>query len=964
MHSHQHHRLLCALILFGAIVLGTGEVGAQPAPVYQFNIPAESLSQALKDFSTTASQQIVFSDQAVGNRRVPPLKGRYTRDEALAILLQGTDLHVEESRSGVLMVRSKNAQAASNEAAQESAGSSETVIVVGSRLPRTAKEGAQEVRTYSKEKIEQSGQGTVADFLNTLPEVSTASIDSPIGSYADQTSVQLHGLPIGTTLVLLNGRRVESNNYGFFDLNNIPVAALERIEVLPVGSSAIYGADSLAGAVNFVLKKDFTGLEVSGRYGFASGIDQYDFSVAGGYAWNRGSVSFVASYQDRGELLGSERAISRDPNNTLAAFGQGDICNPGTVYSLNGGNLPGLSSPVAAIPPGLSGKPSISDFNATAGQVNRCSANRYADLLPPLKREGVLANGEFRLTSWAVLFSEVMVSHEEVNSRVANLITLYGAYGSTLPASNAFNPFGEDVGISYTYSGLPFYYNRTSTFIRPLVGLRGDLGGDWDYELTGFYSYDKSPVHQNDNYDFAAYFGALASSDPATALNVFAKGAPGSPQLLASLFGPPLVLQFNSQNVTAEGIVRGPLVQLDSGPVQTAFGAEYDRSKLYTYQTSGSITSAANVSRRDAYSLFTEVRVPLLANHENPENGETLAISFAGRYDHSDDYGGKSTGQVNAEWRPTDELLFRGGYAMSYQAPLLTQLAGSSGSFTTGGYVDPFRGNEPVNNVVQTFGPNPNLRPQTGDSRQLGFVYSSKLIPGLEVSLTHWDIHITDYIGTPNPQDLIDFPNLFPGAVTRAPPSPEDIQKGYPGQITVIQDVYYNFGKIHVAGFDFDLGYTASTDFGDLTPSLSVTETYKFDSSISPALPPTSSVSRASLSIGFAPRWKAVAALGWKLGPYALHMDGRYIGRYRDYQDFVPNTNELGNFWLFDANARYNIGQDIANNDEWLSGTYVEVGAVNLFDTLPQKSYALSNFDYAEGDIRGRFIYFQIGRAF
>src|SRR6185312_3161080 len=344
--------LLHSTALVGSLyaTLWGGAALAQ-AQTYSFDIPSEPLSAALRDYARVSGQQIIFTDDLVAGKRAAALHGTYSADDALAHLLTGTTLVVDRASNGAIMVRSKNAEAASNEGA--ASPDIETVTVTGSRIPLTTKQGAQEVRTYTRQRIEKSGQGTVADFLSTLPEVSVSSIDSSIGNYADQTTVQLHGLPMGTTLVLLNGRRVEINNYGFFDLNNVPVAALERVEVLPVGSSAIYGADALAGAVNFVLRKDFTGLEATARYGHAQGTDETDFNLSGGYSWDRASVSLVASYQTRSELLGTERAITRDPDNLAAAFGEGDVCNPGTVYSLNGGNLPGLSSPVAGIPAGL-----------------------------------------------------------------------------------------------------------------------------------------------------------------------------------------------------------------------------------------------------------------------------------------------------------------------------------------------------------------------------------------------------------------------------------------------------------------------------------------------------------------------------------------------------------------------------------------------------------------------------------
>jgi len=137
----------------------------------------------------------------------------------------------------------------------------EEVIVTGSRIPTTAKEGPQPVRVYTREQIDQSGQVTLADFLNTLPDVPRASPESSFGNnFAGRTTVNIHGLPQGTSLLLINGRRLETSGGGgaggaYFDLGNIPLAAIERIDMMPVGASAIYGSDALAGAVNIIPQK-------------------------------------------------------------------------------------------------------------------------------------------------------------------------------------------------------------------------------------------------------------------------------------------------------------------------------------------------------------------------------------------------------------------------------------------------------------------------------------------------------------------------------------------------------------------------------------------------------------------------------------------------------------------------------------------------------------------------------------
>jgi hypothetical protein len=131
---------------------------------------------------------------------------------------------------------------------------------------------------------------------------------------------------------------------------------------------------------------------------------------------------------------------------------------------------------------------------------------------------------------------------------------------------------------------------------------------------------------------------------------------------------------------------------------------------------------------------------------------------------------------------------------------------------------------------------------------------------------------------------------------------------------------------------------------------------------LQPGLPTVSYVSQATLiGPGFAPRWKGTAALGWKLGPYSANVDERYVGRYRDYQDFSASPLELGNFWFCDANFRYDVGSVIQRNNKLFAGSYVTIGAVNLFNRLPQTANTFQGFDTFQADIRGRFLYAQFG---
>jgi iron complex outermembrane recepter protein len=191
--------------------------------------------------------------------------------------------------------------------------------------------------------------------------------------------VQLRGLPVGTTLVLINGRRVPTSGLSadgdIFNLDLIPLAAIERIEILPVGSSAVYGGDALAGVVNIILKKSFDGWAVDARFGSAKGTNDSGLSLVTGGHFARGAVLLVGAYSKQSPLSAVDRDFFKDAD--YRRFGGPDArsrrCTPGTVSTTDGSNLPGLTSSFAGIPSVPSGQAlTISDFARTAGVANLC----------------------------------------------------------------------------------------------------------------------------------------------------------------------------------------------------------------------------------------------------------------------------------------------------------------------------------------------------------------------------------------------------------------------------------------------------------------------------------------------------------------------------------------------------------------------------------------------------------------
>jgi iron complex outermembrane receptor protein len=409
------------------------------------------------------------------------------------------------------------------------------------------------------------------------------------------------------------------------------------------------------------------------------------------------------------------------------------------------------------------------------------------------------------------------------------------------------------------------------------------------------------------------------------------------------------------------------VLQLPAGALQAVIGSEYSQDKQDTIYTFPGLVLPF-LLHRNTYAVFTEARIPLLAGGEPAHGSERLALTLAGRYDHSSDYGGKATWQSGLLWRASETLSLRGGYGLSYQAPQLLQISGPQSVFvgTVLGVPDPFRGNQLISYpLTEVGGPNYNLKPETGDALTLGLQYSSQALPGLHTSLTWYDLKISNYISTESTQAILANPNLFPGAVIRAPATPQDQQQGFLGVITQFNSLYYNFGDLRVAGFDADVSYAIDTRVGQFTPSLAIANVYKWQSALLPGTPVIGAVSQATFNgVGWAPRWKGTAALAWKQGPLSMNVAGRYIGPYLDYQDSVPNTNEFGNSWIFDFNANYEVGQTLASTNPWLARSYVAFGAVNLLNKTPPFSYTNSWYDSQEYDIRGRYLHLSVGVRF
>jgi iron complex outermembrane receptor protein len=954
-----------------AIALCSGVSGVLEAapqlPAANTAIPSMPLKQALTEFAQREHLQLVYVSQIAAGVRTHGAPAGLSREATLQSLLRGTGLQFRFLNAETVTIYANGAPAPTDtspqsrtrpERQEQSPKQLDRITVTGSRLSAATTEGPQEVQVYSNADIVQSGQQTVADFLNNLPQVSTLTNESGSVTYAGAPTVRLRGLPVGSTLVLLDGRTVggsSPNQYhgNPFNLNFVPISAVERIEVMPEAASAVYGSDAIGGVVNVVLRKNLNGGEfniTSGRP-TQGGYSDTTASFAWGKNFSRGNVTAVASYQNRSELSAAERDLTA--NQDYRRFGGPDnrstACQPGNLYSADGTNLPGLTSSFAGIPISSTGVLAPSDFLATEGVLNKCSGQATGKVLIPKTRRGnLLVDGHVDLTDTAQAFVQAM------GSRVEQYM-YYSADGvsrSLVPANNPFNPFGVPVLVDYRFIDHGPGMNGVGTdyFYRVLGGFKGRWADRWDWEVAAWKTYDHARLNET-VLDYGALSSALGNPDPTQSLNLFSSGNPASEAVTRSVIRR-WPISMASKLQTFNAFVRGTLIDLPAGPLDVVFGGEYNHNTQDSFLPGEGVAPTVSYGR-NIRSLFAEARVPLWGAAQQAQMGDRLALTVAGRYDRYSDFGGKFTPEAGLELRPTDTLLLRAGYGKSFKAPDLTNVY-SPASLYPGIDLppDPLRGGETEIATIKTGG-NPDIRPQTGNSRTVGLVWSSRVIPNLQVSLTNFRVTQDDRIVQPN--IFFGFDALSADLIVRADPTPEDIAKGYAGRVLLVDQRYVNFGALLVEGNDLDIRYRFDTPLGTFSPSLSATGYYKYQSAAFGGL--EDRLARANAD-AFAPRWKGTLALDWTKGAWSAHFAGRFLGSYLDYD----GARTLGDYWMFDASAHYDFGRLFGTSNPSLSNAFAALSIVNLFDRHPQFSnYYGSGYDPREADIRGRFVSFTLG---
>ena len=860
---------------------------------------------------------------------------------------------------------------------QESASPDDTIRieVTGSNIRQTDVETALPVQVLTREDIERGGSTTVAELMsklsaNILSFNDQLSIGSQLLPLArpGQSTVNLRGIGDGSTLVLIDGRRVA--NYAFdggaVDVNSIPVAAIDRVEVLKDGASAIYGTDAIGGVVNFILRKDYSGVEMSG-YGAATGQgggDQQQATIAAGFgdlSKDRFNVFATLSYQKDGALSAASRDFTRTGYRPdVGLFGYNAFSFPanvvGPVDLINPAAAAGCAPPRSF--------PIVSSPHTVACGYDPQS---LADIVPPAERFNALGRATLQLTSDLSLFADLAYSRNRLEltlppTPISSLDTtggaqvLYPASGPYYPSSfAAANGISGDLDLWFRTESLG---NRLdvvdSHALRAVTGVDGSAAG-WDYSTALVYSRNS----QTDDLARGYVSQQRLLQGLATGLiNPFGPSGPEGNALLESSL-------VNGNYHTATGTTwlvdakaSRDIARLPGGPLAIAIGAEARKEQLSDdfspLAQSGDVVTVGDVSSvaggRRAQALYGEASVPFAKGWES---------QVAVRYDRYSDFGGTVNPKVAIRWQPMSQLVLRSSWGTGFRAPTIYDLyipVQQIGT-TDPRFPDPVRcpvTHEPGDcsaGFTALAGGNPHLSAETSEQFEAGAVWEP--YAGASVTIDYWKINKSNVIQSLSQQQLFsDFGRWAGTNVVRAAVDPA--YPVVPGPIVAVFLGNQNLGDLRTSGFDVDLQWRGrATSLGRLSFGLNGTyvTTYKLDFGTGQF---SSGLGNNDLN-GPVPRWRHYASVTWSNGPWSATLAQTFQLGYSECNQLTvdPDTGacngdrRVGDYSIWDTQARYS----------GFKNTAIVLGVKNLFNRDPPFTQAglgfSGGYDPVYADPRG-----------
>ena len=752
----------------------------------------------------------------------------------------------------------------------------ERVEVTGSSIKRVAAEASLPVQTFSQADIQKSGATSVTDFIQNLPAMQgfTSTADSVGGGGGGVTTASIHDVGEQYTLVLLNGRRVAPATSGTtIDLNSIPLAAIERVEVLTDGASALYGADAIAGVVNFILKKGEQPFQVE----FRSAMPQHKGAGSGNFSMSKGwgnlekdgySLFAALSLDRNDELRALDRNMSKTGIINVPSASPDAIFFNGSSRSVPPNVDVRYLNPSAANPNRIS----TTSFSPYAEANGKCPPQHLYDLTnlgrqcwfdyassvlisPQIERTGAYVTGEMKLgNSGFKAFADVAYTDVSTLARIApypaefSLLTsspLYATYVLPyLTAAQAANVQSVNVKYRlYDMANRTYDYNTKSTHM--VAGIDGTAGA-WD--INGAITHSVQDQDQNwvDGFPLADKF--LAAVNAGT-INPFpyAKGEMPA-AMVAALKATGFSGNYNNTEIAMDGAdLRGSrdLFQMAGGASRIGMGVDY-RKTGYKVTANPAVANAEilfddvqteyDLSRNN-WGAYTEVVFPIT---KQIELSGALRYDSIGGVDNSmagqkfGDTQTQTTYKFSGRYQPTKSMVVRGSYGTGFRAGSMLEIAQPQADFgvTSGTYDCPFNGSydplgyfakgyvcdDKLQKEVFTSG-NPDLKPETSKQWTIGTVFEP--MDGLSVALDYWTVNVDDAVTSVDEALILADPVKYLDLYTTKFKSSNGLT------YVAINLAPINIGKVENTGFDWDFTYKFKTGLGKATAKIAGTHLIK-----------------------------------------------------------------------------------------------------------------------------------------
>ncbi len=1034
--SAKRANYLLGTLLFCMLAMATTDRAFAQTAEVEFDIPAQTVPAALNDFARQARVQLFFITEGFENVQANAVVGTYPRQTALDLLLAGTGLQASLSSDSSIKVapvstsmssqftgsqllaaaatpasadatgggyigeQSSEDVRQSGQDAVEAAQELEEILVTGSRI--RGAQNASPVVTITRQEIDQAGFATVEDIVENLPQNfgAGATSDATSGINRSQTvggnlrneaggtSVNLRGLGADATLVLVDGRRLSPGGSAadFTNIGSIPVTAIERVEVMTDGASAIYGSDAIAGVVNFILRDSYDGAETRLRYGSDAGGDTSNvlFGQAFGTSWDSGNVLLTYEYHDRDALAASDRIFTA--SNDLSPFGGTDRRQPGG----NPANIrtgPFGAYVFYAIPEGQDGKSLTSaDFVGLANTRHLDNARENHDVIGSLERHSAFLHLKQAIGA-VELFGAARFSNEESATRLERTPVDFTVIGDDpLTPEIEGNPwFVDPTGTGLTTVRVdnyrvdddfgPFTFLGEIESVGATVGALFEFGGNWRGELAFNWAEEAGHFGAANLVDTAALRAAVNLTDPDLAFNPFGDGSNTNPAVIESLVERKHDSSESKNELRSVSFdVNGDAFEMSGGATKVSIGTDFREESLFTEIFSAGL---AQDLKRDILAVYAEVFLPLVSDANGRMGVRRFEVSLAARYENYSDFGDTVNPKLGILWSPTDSLNIRATWGTSYRAPSLKELNETVGTFwfyipggIGGAY--PFLYRE---------GNNAGLQAEESTNWTAGFQWISESADGLSLDITYFNIDFTGRIEQPTPDPFAPtFDPRFRSIVTLNP-SQEQIAAFVnnplydPDSLTflglgpypaadflgdmpllpvggIVDNRLTNLARSVVTGAEIQLAYAFDTDVGSFNIGVNGSYLFDFERKLIAADPLVEEVDTLGRPIDF----RARGNLTWSRDRWSVAGFINYTDGYTD--NFSNPARAVDSWTTVDLTVAYETGNDAG----FLSDTRLSLTTQNFFDEDPPfvDTFGGVGYDATNANPLGRFLSFQI----